>query len=185
MTTIVLIVGILALAGVIYEAISSSSQQQHISTSAAEGFQHLPVGGRCSSRGWLFWYGSVPWRMPAELARCQEGLQERAGKSTAMVTRPSLDALQAAQSAEHQAAAQAGSGPASQTPSFALKEDAYKPVFKAIRDSFRSRSVPRGTGLLHSVHQPHGLGIAVGADHHGVPAKRFLEIDLKASIRSE
>ncbi len=144
---IVLIVGILALAGVIYESISSSSQQQHISTSAAEKSKTFQVisntGTPAVESGSM---ASLIARAQQQLARCEQKL--KAGKekhcegdkaklhSYLAAEQRAMDSAERASVAAIEAKTRA-----MQT----LKEDAYKPAFKAIRDSF---GVSISTGVM-------------------------------------
>ncbi|EIJ34513.1 hypothetical protein [Thiothrix nivea] len=144
-SVIVLIVGILALAGVVYESISSSSQQQHISTSAAEGsktFQAL-TNTQITVMGSS---GSEVAAASQKLARCEENLK-RGREKHCEGDRARLNALKAAQAdnAANQAAASVAALEAKTKAMQDLKEDAYKPVFKSIRDSF---GVSISTGVM-------------------------------------
>ncbi len=144
-TTIVLIVSILAFAGVVYESISSSSQQQHISRNAAENsktFQALS-NTQITVMGTS---GSEISAASQKLARCEEKL--KVGKEKHCEgDKARLKALQQAQAAnaENQATAAVSALEAKTKAMQDLKEDAYKPVFKAIRDSF---GVSISTGVM-------------------------------------
>jgi hypothetical protein len=144
--TIVLIVGILALAGVIYESISSSSQQQHISTKAAEGSKTFAaVSGSNVVVGQSGISGQIATQSQ-KVAQCEARLA--AGKERhCNGDKAKLSALKESQAAENTSVATANVA-AIEAKSKAmanLKEDAYKPVFKSIRDTF---GVSISTGVM-------------------------------------
>lgn len=141
-----MVVGILAVAGVIYEAIASSSQQQHISTANAEkskAFEamsgtNITVGNAVDS--------SALATASQQLARCQANLG-KPGYKHCEGDKAKVQALQDSQQAANAVAATA-SASAMEAKAKAmqdLRDDAYKPVFKAIRDSL---GVSISTGVM-------------------------------------
>lgn len=103
--TVVLVVGILALAGVVYESISSSSQQQHMAHSAAENSQSFQALSNTQIHVNSV-SGTAVAKASQRLARCEENL--KCGKEKHCEgDRAQLEALQAAQTAnaDQQAAA--------------------------------------------------------------------------------
>jgi hypothetical protein len=144
---VVLIVGILAFAGIVYESISSSSQQQHIATGAAEKsktFDAITTTGTGTAAGATL----APLIAEAEkqLARCKEKL--KAGREPhCKGDQAKLDGYLAAEQRSLQSAERASVAAieAKANAVQELKEDAYKPAFKAIRDSF---GVSISTGVM-------------------------------------
>ena len=140
-----LVVGVLALAGVIYESISSSSQQQHISTANAEKSKAFEaVSGTTINV-----VGTDSTALAAasqKLARCEENLK-RGKEKHCEGDKAKVQALQASQQAAHKAAETAGVNAmeAKARAMMEIKEEAYKPVFKAIRDSW---GVSISTGVM-------------------------------------
>lgn len=135
---VALIVGILALAGVVYESIVSSSQQQHISTSTAEKSKSFEVITNTKPEPTNS--ASMASRIAIaeqRLATCKDyverGVWRHCDESEANLKSLLNSEARAMQSAERAASA------AIETKLDALqelKQDAYKPVFKSIRDGF-------------------------------------------------
>ncbi|MGB0848850.1 MAG: hypothetical protein ACPGSM_19105 [Thiolinea sp.] len=146
---IVLIVGILALAGVVYESISSSSQQQHISHSSAENSKTFEAISQTGDKAAPVSSASLSSLIAAaqqKVARCEEKL--KAGKEKHCEGDKAK--LQGYLDSEQRAfdAAERVSVAALETKTKAiqdLKEDSFKPVYKAIRDSF---GVTIATGVM-------------------------------------
>ncbi len=142
-----LIVFILAFAGVVYESISSSSQQQHISTSAAEKSKTFEV--ITNTKTGTIQTGSMASLIAEaqkQLARCEEKLKdgrEPHCKGDAAKLQGYLDAEQRAMDSAERASVAAIEVKTKALQE--LKEDSYKPAFKAIRDSF---GVTISTGVM-------------------------------------
>ncbi len=144
---VVLIVGILAFAGVVYESISSSSQQQHISTSAAEKSKTFDVITNTQPN--TIQAGSMALLI-AEAQKKYNQCEERLKDGREPHCKGDKGKLQGLLDAEARAmdSAERASVAAIETKTKALqelKEDAYKPAFKAIRDSF---GVTISTGVM-------------------------------------
>lgn len=144
---VVVIVGILAMAGVVYESIVSSSQQQHISHNNAENsksFQAISQSGTATIET-----GSMASLIAAaqqQVARCEEKLKagkEKHCEGDKAKLHGYLDAEQRAMDSAEKASIAAIEAKTSAIQE--LKEDAFKPVFKSIRDSF---GVSINTGIM-------------------------------------
>lgn len=144
---VVLIVGILAFAGIVYESISSSSQQQHIATSAAEKSKTFAaITHTRTDTSTPATLAPLIAEAQKQLARCQEKL--RTGREPhCKGDQAKLDGYLAAEQRSLQSAERASvAAIAAKTQAMQeLKEDSYKPAFKAIRDSF---DVSISTGVM-------------------------------------
>ena len=143
---IILIVGILALAGVVYESITSSSQQQHMSFKSAENsktFDAIASSGASVDTGSL---ASLIGSAEAKLAKCKK-MVERGAWSDCAESEARLNGYLESEQRSMQSAERAGvqAIEAKTSAIQELKEENHKPVFKAIRDSF---GVSINTGIM-------------------------------------
>ena len=143
---IILIVGILALAGVIYESITSSSQQQHMSFNSAENsktFDAITNSGATVETGSI---ASLIGSARAKLAKCKK-MVERGAWSDCAESEARLNGYLESEQRSMQSAERASVAAieAKTTAIKDLKEENHKPVFKAIRDSF---GVSINTGIM-------------------------------------
>ncbi len=135
------------MAGVVYESIVSSSQQQHISHSTAENsktFQAISQSGAAKiATGSMV---SLIAKAQQQVARCEQKLkagQEKHCEGDKAKLKGYLEAEQRAMDSAERASIAAIE--AKTTAIQELKEDAFKPVFKSIRDSF---GVSISTGVM-------------------------------------
>ena len=142
-----LIVFFMMFSGVVYEAISSSSQQQHIAHTSAESSKTfsaiMNTGASVSDNSKLI---ADIAKAEAKLAQCEarlrEGKEKHCSGSQAAVS--SLKAaLAAANAASVQASTQAIDAKANAAAK--MKEDGFKPVYKFARDAF---NVSISTGVV-------------------------------------
>ena len=141
------IVGFLMFAGVTYEAISSSGQQQHIANEGAESSKSFQaIMGSTASVGDGGALAAQLAKAEATLAACKAKLAEGKGKdcnqskATVDSLKASMDSANRAGVAANAAAIEAKTKAASQ-----LKEDNFKPVYKFARDVF---GVTISTGVV-------------------------------------
>ena len=143
---IILIVGILALAGVLYESITSSSQQQHMSFSSAENsksFEAINNSGATVTTGSI---ASLIGSAEAKLAKCRKMVERGAWSDCAESEarlQGYLDSEQRGMASAERASVELVT--TKQQAIQDLKEEQHKPVFKAIRDSF---GVSINTGIM-------------------------------------
>ena len=142
----VLIVGILALAGVIYESITSSSQQQHMSFNSAENSKTFDAISNSVSTVETGSIASLIGGAEVKLAKCRK-MVERGAWSDCAESEARLNAyLQSEQRGADSAERASVAALEAKTKAIAdLKEENHKPVFKAIRDSF---GVSINTGIM-------------------------------------
>jgi hypothetical protein len=142
-----LIVFFMMFSGVVYEAISSSSQQQHIAHTSAESSKTfsaiMGTSAAVSDNSKLI---ADIAKAEAKLAKCEarlrEGKEKHCSGSQAAVS--SLKAaLAAANAASVQASTQAIDAKANAAAK--MKEDGFKPVYKFARDAFK---VSISTGVV-------------------------------------
>lgn len=138
LSLIITVVGILAFAGVVYEAISSSSQQQHISHSNAENSKTFnAISGSNATVATGGAYAGRIAKAEQRLASCEKKVASGAWSDCAE-SEANLKSLLGSEKRAQQAA-QDASIAAIETKTKAisdLKEESYKPVYKAIRDGF-------------------------------------------------
>ena len=142
-----LIVFFMMFSGVVYEAISSSSQQQHIAHTSAESSKTFSaIMGTSAAVGDNSKLIADIAKAEAKLAQCEarlrEGKEKHCSGSQAAVS--SLKAaLAAANAASVQASTQAIDAKANAAAK--MKEDGFKPVYKFARDIFK---VTISTGVV-------------------------------------
>ena len=141
------IVFFLMFAGVTYEAISSSGQQQHIANTSAESsktFQAVMGTGAATidNSGMAAQLAKAEAKLSQCRARLAEGKEKHCGGSQATVDslKASMQSASAASAQASVAAIQAKTKAAS-----TMKEDNFKPVYKMARDVF---GVSISTGVM-------------------------------------
>ncbi|MGB1258147.1 MAG: hypothetical protein ACPG51_19905 [Thiolinea sp.] len=141
-----MVVGILAFAGVLYESITSSSQQQHISHSSAENSKSFDVIAGSQTTVDSGSMASLVAGAEAKLATCKK-MVERGAYKDCDESNARLKGYLDAETRAMDSAEKAGvSAIEAKTKAMQeLKEDSFKPVFKAIRDSM---SVTIATAIM-------------------------------------
>lgn len=142
-----LIVFFMMFSGVVYEAISSSSQQQHIAHTSAESSKTfgaiMNTGASVSDNSKLI---ADIAKAEARLAQCEARLREGKEKhcnGTQAAVNSLKTALTAANAASVQASTQAIEAKAKAANQ--MKEEGFKPVYKFARDAFK---VSISTGVV-------------------------------------
>ncbi len=141
------IVIFLMIAGMTYEAISSSGQQQHIAHTSAESsktFQAL-MGGNVTVGDTSALADKIA-KAESKLARCKERLAAGKEKDCAQTT-ATVESLKSSMATSSEAAVQASTAAIEAKAKAAsdMKEDSFKPVYKFARDVF---GVTISTGVV-------------------------------------
>ena len=142
-----IIVLFLMLAGVTYEAISSSGQQQHIAHASAEGSKSFQaVMNTDASVGDNGALAAQLAKAESKLAACKVKLAEGKYKDCAQ-SQATVESLKASMQSASSASAQASVAAieAKAKAAATMKEDGFKPVYKMARDVF---GVTISTGVM-------------------------------------